>query len=249
MQFITAYRMFLSKKFFGHGINSFRHLCDQAPYTTKDVIKNNNKFFSPIDGYYYLEKNITNGETKVNAFFINEDQKLEFEKISQVLRDSIISKDSSQIFKANENLELFKNNNSIVSFQIHHQILDSIKSPSLLKKGDYVFASSEYDNGCNTHPHNFHLQILSELGLFGYVFLLLFFIYLIFIFFKNLINTILIKNKKKQYNNNLYCVFIILGLIQFLFPIIPSGNIFNNWLSIFFYFNLAFLINILYYNK
>jgi hypothetical protein len=213
------------------------------------VIKNNNKFFSPIDGYYYLEKNITNGETKVNAFFINEDQKLEFEKISQVLRDSIISKDSSQIFKANENLELFKNNNSIVSFQIHHQILDSIKSPSLLKKGDYVFASSEYDNGCNTHPHNFHLQILSELGLFGYVFLLFFFIYLIFIFFKNLINIIFIKNKNKQYNNNLYCIFIILGLIQFLFPIVPSGNIFTNWLSIFFYFNLAFLFNILYYNK
>jgi O-antigen ligase len=247
MQFITAYRMFLNHKFLGHGINSFRHLCDQAPYKTTDLIINNNKKFSPIDGYYIFEKNIIPGRSF--AYFIDENQKLEYEKTIKVLRASMTFEGNPQIFieKNNRNIDTF--NSKYIAWEINQLILFSIKSPSLLKKGDYVLSNSEFDNGCNTHPHNFHLQILSELGLFGYVFLLFFFIYLIFIFFKNLINIIFIKNKNKQYNNNLYCIFIILGLIQFLFPIVPSGNIFNNWLSIFFYFNLAFLINILYYNK
>ncbi len=35
MHILTAYRMFLEKKFIGHGINSFRHLCDKEPYSTE----------------------------------------------------------------------------------------------------------------------------------------------------------------------------------------------------------------------
>jgi O-antigen ligase len=247
MQFITAYRMFIDKKFFGHGINSFRYLCDKEPYSTRDLIINNNKKFSPINGYYYLKKNFIEGKTFV--YFIEENKMSEFEKISQALEDSLISKNNFKILQANENLELFKNNNLLIAWQIHHAILDSIKSPSLVKKGDYIFSNSEFDNGCNTHPHNLHLQVLSELGLFGYFFLFIFFFYLIFIFFKNFINIVFKNDKNNKYNNNLYCIFIVVGLIQFLFPIVPSGNIFNNWLSIFFYFKLAFLFNILYYSK
>jgi O-antigen ligase len=247
MQFVTAYRMFLDKKFFGHGINSFRYLCDKEPYSTRDLIKSNNKKFSPINGYYYLKKNFVDGKTF--AFFIEETKMLEFEKISQALEDSIISKNNFLTLEANKNLELFKKNNLLIAWQIHHVVLDPIKSGSLVKKGDYIFSNSEFANGCNTHPHNLHLQVLSELGLFGYFFLFTFFFYLILIFFKNFINIVFKKYKNKKYNNNLYCIFIVVGLIQFLFPIVPSGNIFNNWLSIFFYFKLAFLFNILYYNK
>jgi O-antigen ligase len=247
MQFVTAYRMFLDKKFFGHGINSFRYLCDKEPYSTRDLIKSNNKKFSPINGYYYLKENFVDGKTFI--FFIEETKMLEFEKISQALEDSLISKNDSKILQANENLEIFKKNNLLMVWQIHPVIIDPIKSPSLIKKGDYIFSNSEFDNGCNTHPHSAHLQVLSELGLFGYFFLFIFFIYLIIIFIKNFINIFLKNYKNKKCNNNLYCIFIVVGLIQFLFPIVPSGNIFNNWLSIFFYFMLAFLFNILYYNK
>jgi O-antigen ligase len=123
-------------------------------------------------------------------------------------------------------------------------------SGSLVKNSEYVFAANDFENGCNTHPHSFHLQILSELGLFGYFFLFTFFLYLIYFFLKNFINIFFKNNKKiKEKNNNLYCIFIVISLIQFLFPIIPSGNIFNNWLSVFFYFKLAFLLNFIYYKK
>lgn len=249
MHVITAYRMFLDKKFFGHGINSFRYLCDQDPYSTKDLIKKKNHKFSPIDGYYYLVQFLENNLNYSYAYFIKETEKLEFEKIYLFLQNSIILKDDDKILKALEILRSFEINNLVIIQSIKGKILDSIKSTSLVKKGDYIFSNSEFDNGCNTHPHNIHFQILAELGLFGYFFLLTFFFYLIFVFFKNLINLISKKSMNSKYNNNLCHIFIVFGLIQFLFPILPSGNFFNNWLSIFFYFNLGFLFNFIYYNK
>lgn len=247
MHFYTAYRMFLDNKLLGHGIKSFRYLCDQEPYSTRDLIERNNRNYSPIDGYYYLKRNFVNHKTFV--YYILENQKIEFEKISKTLEDAQITKNKSKIGDAEKDFYLFEKNNLIISLQITNNILDSIKSSSKVRKGDYVFSNNEFVNGCNTHPHSFHLQFLSELGLFGYFFLFTFFIYLIFIFLKNFKNLIFKKKKTIERNYILYKIFIILALIQHLFPIIPSGNFFNNWLSIFFYFELAFLLNFLYFNK
>jgi len=247
MHFITAYRMFLDKKFLGHGINSFRYLCDQFPYSTRDIIIKNNQNYAPTDGYYYLKRNFINNKTFV--YYILESQKLEFEKISKILEDAIILKDEYKIREGIKNFDLFKNKNLIISFPVDLQIVDSIKSSTKVNKGDYVFANNEFENGCNTHPHSSHLQILAELGLLGYIFLFSFFAYLIFLFFKNFMNIFFKTQKTSENNYNLYKIFILLALIQHLFPIIPSGNIFNNWLSVLFYFDLAFLLNFHYYNK
>jgi hypothetical protein len=246
MHFITAYRMFLDKKFLGHGIKSFRYLCDQEPYSTEDLIKRNNQNYAPINGYYYLKKNFLNNKSFV--YYVLESEKSEFEKISNTLEDAQILKNSSKISEAEINFYLFKNNKKLITLEIKDHILDSIQSSSKVSKGDYVFSNNEYENGCNTHPHSFHLQILSELGLIGYGFLFFFLIYLIFLFLKYFIN-IIFKKKPSELSNNLYIIFIVLALIQHLFPLVPSGNIFNNWLSIFFYFKLAFLLNFNYYNK
>ena len=247
MHFITAYRMFSEKKVLGNGIKTFRYLCDQEPYTTKDKLINSNRNYSPIDGYYYLKKNFED-DNGFFIYFILESQKIEFEKISKLLEDALILKNDDKIREAKKDFYSFEDNNFIISKKINNKILYSIKSSSKVSKGDYVISYNDFENGCNTHPHSFHLQILSELGLVGYVFLFSFFIYLIFIFFKNFLN-IVSKKKTIEQNFILYKIFIILGLIEHLFPIIPSGNFFNNWLSIFFYFQLAFLLNFLYYNK
>jgi len=247
MHFVTAYRMFLQNKFLGHGIKSFRYLCDQEPYSTRDLIENNNRNYSPIDGYYYLKINFVDDRSFV--YYVLQDHKLEFEKISKTLDDAKTLKNESKIREAEKDFYLFEKNNSIISINFNSKILYSIKSSSKVSKGDYVFSNNDFANGCNTHPHSFHLQILSELGLLGYVFLFSFFIYLIFISLKNFINVVFKKVKNVERNYNLYKIFILLALIQHLFPIIPSGNFFNNWLSIFFYFELAFLLNFLYYNK
>ena len=233
MHFLTAYRMFSDKIFFGHGIKSFRYLCDDPRYTVRDVIENNNKKFSPVDGYFYLFA--PDHSLVTSAYLIKNSEKDEFEKIMN---------SSKQVF------ESFLDKYSVVNFYVSGHIFDQIESGTSVNKGDFIVSNSEYRNGCNTHPHNSHLQILSELGLLGYLFFVSFFIYLIVIFVQNAINNFLSKNIIIQENNKrLYGIFIVLGIIQSLFPIIPSGNIFNNWISCMLYFKLAFLFHYLYFQK
>ena len=88
---------------------------------------------------------------------------------------------------------------------------------------------------CSTHPHNIFAQILSELGLFGLLF------YLVFIFF---ILKVLLKNiKKKSIDHQINGLLVIsIGLLINLFPFIPSGNLFNNWISSFIYFKIGLFI-------
>jgi O-antigen ligase len=94
---------------------------------------------------------------------------------------------------------------------------------------------------CSTHPHNTYLQILSEIGLFGFLFILSFFIK---IFFSNI--KILFKG---NFNNiSIAYYYTNLGIIINLFPFIPSGSFFNNWISLmgFYPLGLWLYLNLLY---
>ena len=99
-----------------------------------------------------------------------------------------------------------------------------------------VCAKPEYyknKHSCSTHPHNFLLQLLSEIGIFGFSFILFFF-YCFFNYLKNIYN--------KNYSN---CIFYIPFLV-FFFPFVPSGNFFNNWLSIISFLSMSFSIYLLF---
>ena len=91
---------------------------------------------------------------------------------------------------------------------------------------------------CSTHPHNILAQISSELGIIGLIFFSIFFIFLIKTFFEiNFVRT----------KNNHHYAFLVasLGIFINLFPFLPSGNFFNNWISLFIYFNLGlYLVSI-----
>ena len=101
------------------------------------------------------------------------------------------------------------------------------------------------DNSCTTHPHNFYAQILAETGLVGFLFLLTIFLYILFLFLKNFYFQI---KYKKQLISDLGLCLLSSYFITF-FPILPSGNFFNNWLSIMIYYPLGFLIYTIKNNK
>ena len=85
---------------------------------------------------------------------------------------------------------------------------------------------------CSTHPHNIFLQFLSELGLFGLFFYIGGFVY---IFSK------MFKIKRQNINSNIRnCLYLSsIGIFINLFPFLPSGSFFNNWISILLYYYIG----------
>ena len=85
---------------------------------------------------------------------------------------------------------------------------------------------------CSTHPHNILLQFLSELGLVGLSFYIVGFAYLLFR---------MLKLKKQNISLSLKNCFFLssIGILVHLFPLLPSGNFFNNWISILLYYYIG----------
>ena len=103
------------------------------------------------------------------------------------------------------------------------------------KKDEYKIVGKYY---CTTHPHNTYIQLLAETGLIGFSFIVLFLSFIfknIYIFFKK--NT----NKKKQLNIILASCFVVI-LIN-LFPFVPTGSFFNNWLSTLYFIPVGLLLH------
>ena len=79
---------------------------------------------------------------------------------------------------------------------------------------------------CSTHPHSTYFQLLADVGIFGFMVIFYFLCYLILTFYK-----ILFRLKKfDKYFLSYY--YINIGVLINLFPLIPSGSFFNNWISL-----------------
>jgi len=88
---------------------------------------------------------------------------------------------------------------------------------------------------CSTHPHNTAIQILSETGIIGFLFYIVVILFLLFNLFKY-------NNKNLEMNHKCKFLLISIAILVHLFPLLPSGNFFNNWISIitFYLFGLYF---------
>jgi O-antigen ligase len=96
------------------------------------------------------------------------------------------------------------------------------------------------DRSCTTHPHNILAQFLSELGLIGFLFYLIFFIWILYkLFIIIYFPTI----------NNIFEKILLSGFIVYLLPFVTSGSFFNNWMGIIFFLPLGFYLSKNNFNK
>tara|TARA_B100000989_G_scaffold203219_1_gene153804 strand:+ start:953 stop:2248 length:1296 start_codon:yes stop_codon:yes gene_type:complete len=97
----------------------------------------------------------------------------------------------------------------------------------------------ENNEGCSTHPHNTYIQILVSNGVLGFLFLILAFIYIIKEIF---ISRRKILSSNKFDKNEISKLIAISAIFINIWPLIPSGNFFNNWLSMFYFYPVGFYL-------
>ena len=90
---------------------------------------------------------------------------------------------------------------------------------------------------CTTHPHNFYIQQLAENGLIGFLGILTIFTCTLISLFKKIYYVNFKKNNIIEFSSTM----ILIGLFINFWPIVPSGNFFNNWLSVMIFFPIGFL--------
>ena len=97
----------------------------------------------------------------------------------------------------------------------------------------------EKNDGCSTHPHNTYVQIIVSTGIIGFIALLIAFGFIlkeIFSYRKKI-------GKINEFNGYLIAQGIMLITIFVnLWPLAPSGNFFNNWLSMVYFYPVGFYL-------
>ena len=232
LHYLTAYNIFKSDKLLGAGTKSFRFLCDKDEYSVEEYILEKKKISAPFSGFFFQSKN-----NLINyVYFVSEDlyktldlnTNYDINKNISILELKISSPHYREVFlNYREEFLMYKYNDNFYANFFGN------KSGEYLKKGQNLFALNEFKNGCNTHPHNFYIQAFSEIGIIGAAFLICFYMFCV----TNLIKCIRVRFVSKLNNELiLYANFFI-----FLFPLLPSGNLFNNYLSLLIYLPLAFI--------
>ena len=131
--------------------------------------------------------------------------------------------------KENSDIGIY-NNQHLKHIKVSYEIF---KEKPIFGHGNKMFGQICFeryfinDGRCSTHPHNFLAQILVENGLVGILFYLSIFFYLIIYFYKSH------SNKDKSTST-----ILLLTILSF-FPLFPSGNFYNNLMSIFLYIPLS----------
>ena len=89
--------------------------------------------------------------------------------------------------------------------------------------------------GASTHPHQFHFELLSEIGIIGYLLIIFNLIFLLY--------------RQKKFEKDFLTKGSIMFMIASLVPLLPSGSFFTSYGATIFFINYSFLIKLKNYKK
>ena len=168
------------------------------------------------------------------------------------------SKLSDRMFKVPaKDMGLIESSKAAVIFSPAHDSLirtayNMFKDQPIFGHGPKMFRiickDEKYQAGispCQTHPHNFYLQLLAETGIIGFLFLMSGLIYVLYAALKQF-KSIIFKNKRPFTD---YQVCLLAGILITVWPFVPNGNFFNNWLMIVYSLPVGFYLQSIYSKK
>ena len=217
--FLTYFNSDLKNRIFNYSLHQLNILQinynddqEQNQIDTEDFIFNNDNQF--MDNEKKLKMNVLFKD----LIFFSVENEIFFYKSLKIF-------DSNKIFGIGP--KMYRLECSKVTYIVDKHIDKTLSEDAMLKYG------------CNTHPHNIYLQLLAETGLIGFTLIILFFFYISYSIFSIFVNKILLKNKDKYLDLE---IFILVSLLIPLWPLIPTGSFFNNWLSVINFLCLGFFI-------
>ena len=158
--------------------------------------------------------------------------------------NQIFDKNLISFFKLDKDVSI----NDVISTNLHFQhynlAIDIFNKNKLFGSGFKSFriegVKEEYRNNrlyaSSTHPHQTHFEILSELGIIGYILIMGNIIILLISY---------LRSENKNFLKNSALIFIIVSMI----PILPSGSFFTSYVATIFFINYSFLIRPVISNK
>ena len=111
----------------------------------------------------------------------------------------------------------------------------------------YMCPLEEYNiwEGCSTHPHNTYVQLLTETGIIGFAFGFIIFL----IIFISIIKHFFYKSLKNRIIYNDFQLCLLSAIMISIWPFVPTGGFFNNWLNIIYFFPVGLYLNSLHLNN
>ena len=148
-----------------------------------------------------------------------------------------------------DNPKPYNNDENFVIFSPDHHELYVAGYKMFLKKPILGHGHNMYEvncenfkrsvSSCSTHPHNTLLQFAIENGVIGLIFLFAVYLYLIKLFFFKIKNF----NNNKKYKLFIFKIFLLSVITANIFPLVPSGNFFNNWLNILYFLPIGLYLS------
>lgn len=226
--FNTAHKAFLDKKILGHGPKTYRYFCSDNKYESFS----SNKINLLDNQRIIFNVNRELGKVKILEIFITPGKKIE-------VGDPILTYELKKYFGLKTDIkEYLSDKNGIINDMDIIPNIEISNGRHLAKIDPENVKSTQIQkqNGCTTHPHNFLLQLLSEIGILGALFVFFGFIYFSYRYLRYFYDTYFF-NKSKITNAEL-C--LIIYFIITLFPFVTSGNFFNNWLNMISIIHISF---------
>ena len=121
--------------------------------------------------------------------------------------------------------EIFKDN---ILFGVGLKNFREESKKSIYENSDYKKTNERQA----THPHQIHLELLSELGLIGYI------LFLILI-----THSIIVSAKNYSVKKNPYQLSTLIYILSCLIPLIPSGSLFSTFFGGIFWFSFGLMIS------